>query len=72
SENPSYNTMTKSLCLKAWRILKRNKVNNLPRRGASRTTTTTTTNQYIRAVNEAIQLKANASVRNVNARLQME
>ncbi|CAF4941157.1 unnamed protein product, partial [Rotaria magnacalcarata] len=62
--------MTKSLCLKAWRILKRNKVNNLPRRGASRTTTTTT-NQYIRAVNEAIQLKANASVRNVNARLQM-
>ncbi|CAF4088762.1 unnamed protein product, partial [Rotaria magnacalcarata] len=71
SENPSYNTMTKSLCLKAWRILKRNKVNNLPGRGASRTTTTTT-NQYIRAVNEAIQLKANASVRNVNARLQME
>ncbi|CAF3836251.1 unnamed protein product [Rotaria sordida] len=47
----------------------RNKVNDLPRPGAPRTTTT---NRYIRAAKEAIQLKANASVRNVNAKLQQQ
>ncbi|CAF3471964.1 unnamed protein product, partial [Rotaria sp. Silwood2] len=69
SENPPYYTTTKSLWFKVWRILKRNKVNDLPRPGAPRTTTT---NQYIRAVKEAIQLKANASVRNANAKLQQQ
>ncbi|CAF1078752.1 unnamed protein product [Rotaria sordida] len=69
SENPPYYTTTKSLWLKVWRILRRNKVNDLPRPGAPRTTTT---NQYIRAAKEAIQLKANASVRNVNAKLQQQ
>ncbi|CAF1084756.1 unnamed protein product [Rotaria sordida] len=54
SENPPYYTTTKSLWLKVWRILRRNKVNDLPRPGAPRTTTT---NRYIRAVKEAIQLK---------------
>ncbi|CAF1611292.1 unnamed protein product, partial [Didymodactylos carnosus] len=57
---------TKALWLKVWRILKRKQVDDLPRSGAPRTTTTI---EYIQAVKESIQLKRNASIRDVNAKL---
>lgn len=69
SENPPLNTTTKSLRLKILRILKRNQPDDLPRSGAPRTTTTI---EYIQAVKEAIRLRRNASIRNVNVKLQTE
>ncbi|CAF1364651.1 unnamed protein product [Didymodactylos carnosus] len=66
SENPPHYTTTKALWLKVWRILKRKQVDDLPRSGAPRTTTTI---EYIQAVKESTQLKRNASIRNVNAKL---
>ncbi|CAF0864504.1 unnamed protein product [Rotaria sordida] len=67
SENPPSYTTTNALRLKIWRILKRNQVDDLSRSGAPPTTTTI---EYIEAVKQAIRLKRNASIRNVNAKLQ--
>ncbi|CAF0868025.1 unnamed protein product [Didymodactylos carnosus] len=67
SENPPSYTITNALRLKVWIILKRNQVNDLSRLGTPRTTATI---EYIQAVKEAIRLKRNAPIRNVNAKLQ--
>ena len=69
SQNPPSYTTKKALRFKVWRILKRNQVNDLPRPGAPRTTTTT---KYVQAVKKTIELKKNASIRNVNAKLRRQ
>ncbi|CAF2957771.1 unnamed protein product [Rotaria sp. Silwood2] len=69
SENPPSYTTKNGLRLKIWRILKRNQVNDLPRSGAPRTTAT---NEYIQSVKLNLQLTKNASIRNVNRKLQQQ
>jgi hypothetical protein len=61
SGNPPCYTTSKALRLKVLRILKRNITTDLPRSSALRITTTT---EYLKAVNETIELKRNTSIRN--------
>ncbi|CAF2390853.1 unnamed protein product [Rotaria sp. Silwood2] len=69
SENPPSYTMKSALNVKVWGILNRNQVNDLPRSGAPRTTTTP---EYIRAVKNNLRITKNASIRNVNTKLQQK
>ena len=69
SENPPHFTTRRSLWLKIWRILQRNSIGDLSRSGAPRTVSTI---NYIRSVKEAIELKTNATIRNVNANLKRQ
>ncbi|CAF4741794.1 unnamed protein product, partial [Rotaria sp. Silwood2] len=69
SENPPLYTMESALNVKVWRILNRNQVNDLPRSGAPRTTSIP---EYIQAVKNNLPLTKNASIRNVNTKLQQQ
>jgi len=65
---PPY-TKERALNVKVWRILNRNQVNDLPRSGAPRTTSIP---EYIQPVKNNLRLTKNASIRNVNTKLQQQ